>query len=348
MCESVLKAKFLFLIFGLCFLVSCKGKNGVTAERSLEDQVKAGPVIGFSIDTLALERWQRDLDTFMSTASNLGAEVIVQNAGNDSIEQNKQLLYLASQNVDCVVILPRDSKSIKEGLERLKAQNIPIISYDRLILDADITLYMTIDSEKVGYLMGNRMRNITQKTSWALILGDPDDNNMNMIETGLWKALQGSDINIIDNFYTLNWNYDLSRQHAFDMITSGLIPDAIICGNDAVAESVISVFESHLNKKHIPVCGQDADIAACKNIVLGKQDFTIYKPISDLAQKTAENAVKLAKGVPLSYLVEEDHLIDNLYKKVPYVMLDPVYVDKENIDEIIIDSGFHTYNEVYQ
>ena len=341
-------------IFSLIFipvifisLAGCERKNTGSTDKNYETSVRHGPAIGFSIDTLALERWQRDLDTFLSTATNLGAEVIVQNAGNKSEEQNRQLLYLASQNVDCVVVIPRESKAIKEGLDRLRSQNIPVISYDRLILDADISLYMTIDSEKVGYIMGSQMRNITQNTSWAIILGDPEDNNMNMIEHGLWRALLGSDVNIINTYFTLGWNYDLSRQHAFDMITSGIIPDAIICGNDAVADSVISVLDTHLPKKHIPICGQDADIVACQNIINGKQDFTVYKPITELARKSAEYAVKIASGTPISNLVKPEDLIDNHYKKVPYVMLDPVFVNTENMDSVIIESGFHTYNEIY-
>lgn len=338
------------VFFILCLsVVSCKGKNVSNSERDFsDDEVESAYTIGFSIDTLALERWQRDLDTFISTVSNLGGEVIVQNAGNDAEEQNRQLLYLDSQNVDCVVVLPRESKSIKEGLEKLRIHNIPVISYDRLILDSDISLYMTIDSEQVGYIMGNKMRNTTQQNSWAIILGDPEDNNMNMVEKGLWQALQGSDINIIDTFYTLGWNYDLSRQHAFDLITSGIIPDAIICGNDAIADSIIQVLDVHLKQKHIPICGQDADIAACQNIIKGKQSFTIYKPITDLASMAAETAMKLAKGTPVSELVKEGDVIDNHFKKVPYVMLNPVYVDKNNIDSVIIDSGFHSKNEVYQ
>ena len=195
--------KFIFTSFILIiFFSGCKKKSADGNEKRAETYSKKAPVIGFSIDTLALERWQRDLDTFISTASNLGAEVIVQNAGNDAEEQNRQLIYLASQNVDCVVVLPRESKIIKEGLDKLKNENIPIISYDRLILDSDISLYMTIDSEKVGYLMGNKMRNNTQNNSWAILLGDPEDNNMNMIEKGLWKATQNSNIYIIDMFYT--------------------------------------------------------------------------------------------------------------------------------------------------
>lgn len=346
-----MKKKFISCIFTVLLLVtliSCKGKSQAGSEKNLfPENDFSGPVIGFSIDTLALERWQRDLDTFISTAANLGAEVIVQNSGNNSAEQNRQLLYLASQNVDCVVVLPAESKPIKEGLEKLKNMNIPVISYDRLILDSDISLYMTIDSEQVGYLMGTKMRALTPQTSWALILGSPDDYNMEMIGQGLWKALKSSEIVICDTFYTSGWNYDLSRQHAFDLITGGIIPDAIICGNDAVAESVIGVLDSHV-KKHIPICGQDADIVACQNIVKGKQDFTIYKPITRLAEMTAECAVKLAKGTPVESLVSEFTYMDNHFKKVPSILLEPLVVDKNNINQVIIDSGFHTYNEVYE
>lgn len=343
------------LIFGMMLLLamafsSCGGKKLNISEKkfSIHSETDKKITIGFSIDTLAIERWQRDLDIFMNTATNLGAEVIVQNAGNDAAEQNKQLLYLASQNVDVVVIVPRESKALIEAMEKFKAKNIPVISYDRLILDSAPSLYMTIDSEKVGYIMGQHMRSITPLHNWALILGSPDDNNMNMIEKGILKSIRGTNITIIDTFFTSGWNYDLSRKHTTDLITSGIIPEAIICGNDAVADSVISVLDEYLPKKHIPICGQDADIAACQNIVKGKQDFTIYKPINRLAELAAEYSVKIAEGTPVSELVSENDVIDNGYAKIPYIMLEPICVDAMNIENIVIDSGFHTYGEIFQ
>ena len=126
------------------------------------------------------------------------------------------------------------------------------------------------------------------------------------------------------------------------------IPDAIICGNDAVADSVISALDLYYPEKHIPICGQDADIVACQNIVNGKQDFTVYKPIIELAEKAAEFAVELAKGKSVEELIERNETINNGFENVPVYWLEPKLVTKKNLDSVIIDSGFHTRSEVYK
>lgn len=335
------------LLAALILLSGCT-KNKSESSKQIPGSTNNKPVIGFSIDTLAIERWQRDLDIFMSSVKSQGADVIVQNAGNSVEEQKRQLMYLASRNVNVIVVVPKDAKALTEVIEKISAKNIPVISYDRLILDSNISLYMTINSESVGVLMGQHMRKITPGSNWSLILGSEEDNNMYMIQQGLLKATRGFGITISDMFYTQGWNYDLSRQHTIDLITSGKIPEAIICGNDAVADSVISVLQTYYPNKHIPICGQDADIAACQNIVRGLQDFTVYKPIGKLAETTAEYAVRIARGEKISDMIPEGHTIDNGYGKIPYVMLEPVFVDKTNIDSVIINSGFHTYGEIYK
>ena len=336
-----------FLMVVILALSGCKKKSSENSKQNVVSQ-SAKPLIGFSIDTLAIERWQRDLDIFMGTAKSLDAEVIVQNAGNSIEEQKRQMLYLASRNVDVIVVVAKEAKAMSDVLEKIAAKNIPVIAYDRLILDAPISLYMTINSESVGAIMGYQMQKIMPNSNWSLILGPEEDNNMKMIFQGLSKSTRNSGITISDLFYTQGWNYDLSRQHTIDLITGGNIPDAIVCGNDAVADSVISVLRAYYPNRHIPICGQDADIAACQNIVRGYQDFTVYKPIGKLAEIAAEYSIKIARGEKISDLVPEKDTIDNGYGQIPAVMLEPVYVNKDNIDAVVIDSGFHTYGEVYK
>ena len=132
------------------------------------------------------------------------------------------------------------------------------------------------------------------------------------------------------------------------LITNNSIPDAIVCGNDAVADSVIQALTLYYKDNHIPVCGQDADIAACQYIVQGKQDFSVYKPITKLAELTAEYAVRIAEGEEVKDLNSKLATINNNYGDIPVLWLEPEIVNKDNIDEIIINSGFHTHGEVYR
>lgn len=339
----------LAILFCSVLLSSCEKKN-IQKSSIVKSEVTTikKKTIGFSIDTLAIERWQRDLDVFMNKAKELGADVIVQNAGNDIDEQNRQLMYLLDRNVDVIVVLPKNADSISESIQKIKNKNIPVISYDRLTLNADIDLYMTINSEKVGELMAINLRDLAKGYNWYCILGPEEDYNMTLIQRGINKMIYGSPTHINHVFYTNGWNYDLAYQEMIRLISNNKIPDAIVCGNDAVAESVISALNLYYKDYHIPICGQDADIGACQNIVAGKQDFTIYKPITKLAELAAEYAVHMANGEKLEDFAEPLGNINNGFGNIPVLWLEPIAVNKNNLDEVIINSGFHTTGEIYR
>ena len=337
----------LLSFFCLLTFASCKPKNYTSAQNTPSPAPANKITIGFSIDTLAIERWQRDMDVFINKVKELGAEVIVQNAGNSIEEQNKQLLYLMDRT-DAIVVLPKDASSITESVQKIKAKGIPVISYDRLALNADIDLYMTIDSEKVGEYMASHMLRHTDGKNWYCILGPEEDYNMTLIYEGIKRIVRDGPVKINHVFHTENWNYDLSYQEMVRILKSDVFPDAIICGNDAVAASVIQAIQRYYPDIHIPVCGQDADILACQYIVQGKQDFTIYKPIIRLAELAAECAVALAKGEPLPTENIRTSKINNGYSEIETIWLEPEYVNKYNLDKIVIDSGFHSAASIYK
>ena len=326
---------------------SCSKRTAVSADKNASPEAAESITIGFSIDTLAIERWQRDIDIFINKVNELGGEVIVQNAGNSIEEQNRQLLYLLERGVNAIVVLPKDAESITESIQKIKAKNIPVISYDRLTLNADIDLYLTIDSEKVGEYMASEMLRITSGTNWFCILGPQEDYNMTLIQEGLNRILRTSKAKITHTFYTEGWNYDLSYQEMVRILKTNILPDAIICGNDAVAASVIQAISRYYPETHIPICGQDADIAACQYIVQGKQDFTIYKPIIRLAEYAAECAIHMARNEEIETENLKVRPIHNGYSNIKTVWLDPTYVDKNNLDKMIIQSGFHSAASVY-
>ncbi len=339
------------LVFFCCLILSCKKQDSTTTTRTYrttDASTEKTITIGFSIDTLAIERWQRDMDVFINKAKEMGADVIVQNAGNNIEEQNRQLMYLLERNVNAVVVLPKDAASISESVQKLRSKGIPVISYDRLTLNADINLYLTIDSEKVGEQMAQEMLRRAKGENWYCILGPEEDYNMTLIMEGLDRIIRTTPVHINHTFYTDGWNYDLSYQEMVRILKGDTFPDAIICGNDAVAASVIDAINRYYPDTHIPVCGQDADISACQYIVQGKQDFTIYKPIIQLAELAAECAVHLARHEDISETRFRIRPINNGYSDIPTIWLEPSYVDKYNLDKVIIESGFHSAASVYK
>ena len=335
------------ILASVLFLFSCSRKdNKKDTGSKKEDSTKT--IIGFSIDTLAIERWQRDLDIFINKAKELGAEVIVQNAGNDLEEQKRQIRYLIDKKVSALVILPKEAKGLTDVVDEAKSKGIPVISYDRLMLNTSVDLYVTINSQKVGEYMATGFLTKTQARKFFAILGAEEDFNMALVKEGIVQKLQKVNKKLDYIYYTSGWNYDLANNQMINLINQNKIPDAIFCGNDAVGDSVIQALKLFNLDGKIYVCGQDADIAACQNIIQGKQLFTIYKPITELASLAAECAVKLARDEKIgsaNYKVEK---INNGITYVPVIWLDPILVDKTNLDSVIIDSGFHRRNEVYR
>ena len=342
--KAVFMLTAVFMAFSSCKKQSVKTDEANNGTKKEESNFK----IGFSIDTLAVERWRRDCDVFLNTAKDLGADVIVQNAGNSVQEQQKQIGYLINRGVKAIVIVPKQADSLTECVRIAKNKNIPVISYDRLTLNADISLYITVDSKAVGTLMAKELLTRNSKGRWFCFYGPQEDFNMSLIKRGVENQIKGAPVSISLVYYTDGWNYDLSYQKMIELIKERNLPDVIIAGNDAVANSIIQALGEFYPENNIFIGGQDADIAGCQNVVTGKQAVTIFKPINELAQKAAEISCALAQGKTVEEVAGTKDVIDNGYGEIPVLWMQPIAVTKKNMDEVIIKSGFHTKDEVYR
>lgn len=304
--------------------------------------------IGFSLGTLKEERWIRDRDILMSKARELGAEIIVQNANNDDQDQLKQVDYLLEQGIDVLLIVPNDYNKAAAAVEMAKKEGVPVISYDRLVLNAEVDLYITFDNVKVGELMARNLLNTMETGNLLIVNGAANDNNTKMIKEGYDKVLNPSvsngNIKIIAEEWAPNW----LKEYAFNVVDTELQKnvriDAIIAGNDSLAEGVIEALSEHRLTGKVKVIGQDADLGGCQRIVEGTQLMTIYKPIDKLAEATIEMAVKLVNKEQINV----NSTIYNGEHNVPYYVLEPITVTKDNIDSTVIRDGFHLKNDVYR
>ena len=304
--------------------------------------------IGFSLGTLKEERWIKDRDILMTKARELGADIIVQNANNDDQDQLKQVKYLLEQGIDVLIIVPNDLNKAATAVEMAKKQGVPVISYDRLVLNSNVDLYITFDNVKVGELMAKRITKSIKAGNLLIINGAKTDNNTKMIKQGYDKVLQPfveeGKINIIGEEWAVNWLKEYAFKVVDDALQKNIKIDAVIAGNDSLAEGVIEALSEHRMTEDVLVIGQDADLAASQRIVEGTQLMTIYKPIEKLAEAAVQMAIKLVK----QELLNVDEYINDGRYNVRYFVLDPIAVDKENIDDTIIRDGFHLKDEVYR
>ncbi len=319
----------------------------VSGGRKFSDDNSEKIKIGLVLGTLKEERWIKDRDIIISKGIEKGAEVIVQNANNNDEEQINQVKYLIGIGIDVLIIVPNDYQKVAEAVQLCKEKGIPVISYDRLVMNSDIDLYISFDNEMVGEFMAKAVLKSSRTGNVLIINGAKNDYNTTFVKNGYMRVLEpainSGKINIIDIFWSDNWLKENAYKYTKNTILQGVKIDAIICGNDSLAEGSIEALSEHKLVGKIVVTGQDADLSACQRIVEGSQLMTVYKPIEKLASKAVEYAISLAKGEE----IRTEKTIWNGKMNVPYYPIEPIYVDKNNIDETVIKDGFHLREEVY-
>ncbi|MFZ6646493.1 D-xylose ABC transporter substrate-binding protein [Undibacterium sp. TJN25] len=304
------------------------------------------PKIGFSIDDLRVERWARDRDFFVAAADKLGAKVFVQSADASEQRQISQIENLISRGVDVIVIVPFNATVLSNTIKEAKKAGIKVVSYDRLILNADIDAYISFDNEKVGEMQAEGVLKAAPKGNYYLLGGSPTDNNAKMLREGQMKVLKPSidkgDIKIVGQ----QWVKDWSATEALSIVENALTAnnnkiDAIVASNDGTAGGAIQALASQKMAGKVPVSGQDADLAAVKRVIAGTQSMTVYKPLKLIASEAAKLSVQLARNEKPEYNAQ----YDNGVKKVDTILLKPTTLTNANVN-ILVSDGFYTQAQI--
>jgi len=268
--------------------------------------------------------------------------VSVQSADASEERQISQIENLISRGVDVIVIVPFNSKTLGNVVAEARKAGIKVVSYDRLILDADVDAYISFDNEKVGEMQAEGVVKVQPKGNFYLLGGAPTDNNAKMLREGQMKVLKPyidkGDIKIVG----LQWVKDWSATEALSIVENALTAnknkiDAIVASNDGTAGGAIQALAAQKLAGKVPVSGQDADLAAVKRVIAGTQAMTVYKPLKTIASEAATLAVQLARNEKPAYNAS----YDNGLKKVSTVLLKPTPLTKANVN-ILVDDGFYT------
>lgn len=304
------------------------------------------PKIGFSIDDLRLERWARDRDYFTAAAEKLGAKVYVQSADASEQRQIAQIENLISRGVDVLVIVPYNATVLNNAIREAKKAKIKVVSYDRLILNADVDAYISFDNTAVGQLQAQSIVQLKPKGNYYLLGGAPTDNNAKMLREGQMKVLQPlidkGDIKVVGK----QWVKDWSPSEAMAIIENALTAngnkiDAVVASNDATAGGAIQALAGQKLAGKVPVSGQDADLAAVRRVIAGTQAMTVYKPLKEIATNAAHLAVQLVRNEKPAFNAQ----LNNGYKQVSTVLLKPVLLNKANVD-LLVKDGFYTQQQL--
>jgi D-xylose transport system substrate-binding protein len=269
-------------------------------------------------------------------------ELIYNNANQDAAEQQSQMESALTDGADVVVLDPVDSASAASMVTLAKQQDVPVVSYDRLILDTpDVDAYVSFDNVRVGELQGSALAKKLAADGNASgpivrINGSPTDNNAKLFGEGASKELDAAGVQVAKEYDTPDWSPDKAQTEMDQAITAlGKTGFAgVYAMNDGTAGGAIAAMQgAGIDTKTIPTTGQDAELDAVQRILTGDQYMTVYKATRPEAETSAKIAVALAQGkpVPTSGLLVQQTKTDNGAADIPSYLLTPVAVTKDNV-----------------
>jgi D-xylose transport system substrate-binding protein len=279
--------------------------------------------------------------------------IIYSNADQDAAKQQQQAEAALTQGANVLVLDPVDGASAGAIVTRAKQAKVPVVSYDRLILNTgDLDYYISFDNEKVGVLQGtaltDKLKQDGKSGSIVMINGAPTDNNAKLFKQGAHSVIDKSGLKVAKEYDTPDWSPDKAQSEMEQAITAlgknGFV--GVYAANDGTAGGAIAAMKSNgVDPKKIPITGQDAELAGIQRIVAGEQYMTVYKAIKAEAEAAAQLAVDLAQGkTPSASTVNGK--TNNGKVDVPSVLLTPVAVTKDNINDTIIKDGFWKASEI--
>jgi D-xylose transport system substrate-binding protein len=315
-----------------------------------------GPKIGFLLPENETPRYESDdRPDFEEKVEEIcpDCEILYSNAGGDASKQQSQAEAALTQGAEVLVVDPMDAKSAAAIVEKAKAQNVPVLSYDRMIENAEVDYYVSFDNVKVGELQAETLaKKLKEDGSPSgpiiMINGDPADSNAALFKEGAHNGFDAAGVEVAKEYDTPGWSAENAQNEAQQAITAlgknGFA--GVYAANDDTGGGAIAALKSAgINPAERPVTGQDATVAGVQRILAGQQYMTIYKAIQPEAALSAEIAVDLAEGkeVPQSEITDE---ADNGKTKVPSTLLKPVAVTKDNVKETVIADGFISAGEL--
>lgn len=304
--------------------------------------------VGLSLPTQREARWVSDKDTMVAAAEAAGIDLKVQTADADMAQQATQVEALLSQGIQVLILAPHDGGAAATLVEKAHQQGIKVISYDRLILNADVDMYTSFDNVKVGELQGQWIVSQAPKGNYILMSGDPGDNNAKLFKEGALKAIQplidSGDIKVVADQAVANW----LPSNALNIVENALTAnqnkvDAILAPNDGTAGGAIQALAAQKLAGKVPVTGQDAEAAAAKRINEGTQGMTVFKDTRELGKGAIAAAIVYAQGKTTADIeyngVKVDQVVNNGKIDVPSLLLPATIVTKENVN-VLVDSGY--------
>ena len=334
-------------------LAACtsEGSGGATSGETEDKTTEAGTgKIGVAMPTKDLQRWNQDGENMKAELEAAGYEVDLQFASNDINTQVSQIENMISGGCDLLVIASIDGESLGTPLATAEEQGIPVISYDRLIMNTSaVEYYATFDNYLVEAL---DLENTDGPYNIEIFTGDPGDNNVNFFFGGAMDVLQPyidsgklvvqSGQSTKEQCATADWSSEKAQSRMDAILSSNYADkqlDAVLCSNDSTALGVENSLEANYTGEWPIITGQDCDMPNVKNIVAGKQAMSVFKDTRLLAEQTVKMVDAIMSGGEAE--VNDTESYDNGTGVIPTYLCEPTVVTIDNYEEMLVDSGYY-------
>ena len=350
--------KILSLVIALAMIVACCACISGTAKAE-------GKLVGVSMPTQDLQRWNQDGANMEAQLKEAGYEVELLYAANDIPTQVSQIETMIADGCEVLVIASIDGDSLGTVLAQAKEAGIPVIAYDRLIMNSDaVTYYATFDNWLVGVKQGEFIRDALKLDeaegpfNIEFITGDPGDNNINFffdgamsimtpyLESGKLVCPSGQTEKAV--VATANWATD-AAQARFETILSsyyadGTQLDAVLCSNDSTSLGVQNALKANYTGEWPVLTGQDCDVLSTISMLEGTQSMSVFKDTRTLAAQVVKMVTAILEGTELE--INDTETYDNGTGVIPSYLCEPVAATPDMIQELLVDSGYYTAEEL--
>ncbi len=328
--------------------------------------------IGISMPTQSLERWNRDGAYLDEQFQNAGYETILTYSDNDSGQQVNDIQNMLADNVDLLIVAAIDGEALNTAMDEAAEAGVPVIAYDRLIMNDAVSYYVSFDNYTVGKLQGEfivetlDLENAGDATyNMEITAGDPADNNAGYFYNGAMDVLnpyiEAGTLVVVsgqtdfDTVATDQWSTDTALERAQNVLSSyyadGTQLDVWLCSNDSTALGVAqAVTSDYAGSNSVLITGQDGDEANLANIVDGVQTMTVYKNVSNESIVTLSLAQAILNGETIDESLIDSFGIDCAYdtesyetsdgNKCPSFLLVPSVITADNLQELV-DTGLY-------
>ena len=337
-------------------LAACGGDDDDgSADKASGESGGSGKTIALLLPETKTTRYEeKDRPLFTAKVEELcpDCEVIYANATQDPNKQQQQAEAAITDGADVIVLDAVDVKSVGPIVQHANQEDIPVIAYDRLIPDQDIAYYVSFDNVKQGRIQAqtllDKLGSGADGESIVMVNGAPTDPSAGDYKKGAHQVFDKSGVKIAKEYDTPDWSPDKAQVEMEQSITA-LGKDGFVgaySANDGMAGGMIAAMKSAgIDPSARPITGGDSEAAAIQRILTGEQYSTIYLAIKQQAETSAQIAVAAAQGKDAPADVV-DSKVDNGAKQVPSVLLSPIAVTKDNINDTVIKDGFLTVDEI--